>query len=99
MARVLNGTEMISLIVITEVCEEGSITGSYDYDLLPNNIKNVVSIALNPTHGSMNDFSTNVNIYKDGIQYLFSIKHPEVKIGANVVYKGSVILYHDYDKD
>ncbi len=37
---------MSKLIVITEICSDGSATGAYDYDLLPTNVKRVVDIAL-----------------------------------------------------
>ncbi len=88
---------MIKQVIITEICDEGPVTGSYDYDLLPENVKNVVNEAMNPKSGYMNYFSKRVNIYNDGIQYLFNIKHPMIKIGETVQYIGSVELYHDYD--
>ena len=92
---------MSKLIVITEICSDGSATGAYDYDLLPTNVKRVVDIALTPTSGPLDYFSTQINIFKDGLQYLFEIGHPGVEIGSNIEYMGSVELYHneeDYDE-
>lgn len=86
---------MIKMIIITEECDEGSCTGAYNYDLLPDNIKNKVQDALYPKFGPLNTRSTNVNIYKDGLQYLFHIKHPEIQPGEIVEYMNSVTLYHD----
>ena len=83
------------MIIITEECDEGSCTGAYNYDLLPDNIKNKVQDALYPKFGPLNTRSTNVNIYKDGLQYLFHIKHPEIQPGEIVEYMNSVTLYHD----
>lgn len=90
---------MSKLIIITEICSEGSVTGAYDYDLLPINVKSAVDKALNPTFGTLNYFSAQINIYRDGLQYLFEIKHPEVNIGSSVEYMGSVELYHDENGD
>lgn len=86
---------MIKMIIITEECEEGSCTGAYNYDLLPDNIKNKVQDALYPKFGPLNMRLTYVDIYKDGLQYLYQIKHPEIQPGEIVEYMNSVTLCHD----
>jgi hypothetical protein len=88
---------MIKMIIITEVCEEGSGTSAYNYDLLPDNIKNKVQEALYPKFGPLNMRLAYVDIYKDGLQYLHQIKHPVIQPGEIVEYMNSVTLYHDYN--
>ena len=92
---------MIKMIIITEECSVGSCTGSYNYELLPDNVKNKIQEALYPKFGILNSNSksTEVDIYRDGLQYLYGIKHPMVNTGEIVEYMGSVTFYHDEGED
>ena len=88
------------MIIITEVSSEGTCTGLYDYELLPDNIKEKVNDALHPKFGPLNHRSTEVNIYKDGLQYLYEIKHPQIQPGEIVEYMNNITLYdNEEDED
>lgn len=69
------------LIVILEhylSSGEASQANAYDYDTLPENVKKKVDKCIEKGG------SCYLNIYKNGIQYLYSIKHPIVKLTNDV---------------
>ena len=79
---------MKRLIIIEEICDDGSYAGPFDYDMLPSIVKEKVDEALG------NEFGTiECDIYECGLQYLSIIDHPEIKKGEIVEYFGSVQLY------
>jgi hypothetical protein len=77
-------------IVIEEFCEEGSWSCIYDYDELPDKVKDKVDNALNEQHKEIS-----CNIYEYGNQYLSSINQPKINIGEIVNFKGIVKFWHD----
>jgi len=75
------------MVIITEVSSEETFSIPYSYDDLPPNTKYLVDVAL----GDKFNISY-CDVYKVGLQYLLSIKHPQIQIGDLVEYMGSVTL-------
>lgn len=73
------------LIIITEHYEnETSCTGAYDYNTLPENVKDNVDKAI---WGGGREVP---NQYEDGLQFLFRTNHPEIKTESICTFKGRV---------
>lgn len=80
---------MIRLIVILEDCHEEAQACAFDYDTLPKNVRKKVDKAL-----ESRTKSCKVDIYEDGLQYLYSIKHPRIESNSVVEFLGVVKLYN-----
>jgi len=78
---------MKELVVIEELCEDGQFALMYDYDELPQNVKDKVDEAM--TNGG----STTCDIYNDGLQFLLRSNHPKIQVGEEVKIKANVQLY------
>ena len=80
---------MKNLIIIEELSEDGQFSLTYDYDTLPQNVKNKVDEAI------ADGGATTCNIGDDGLQFLLHSRHPKIENGTPGILKGNVQFYDE----